>query len=171
MAPKIKWFLVAAVLSLALDQGTKVWARQSLRPRAPEVVTVIPGYFELEYAENTGSAFSFLRGRPWARWAFLLVGLVALGVVGHYLKQTPDGARRIGAELGLLAGGALGNMIDRAIYGPVTDFILWRAGAHRWPNFNIADAALVVGIIGLLIDWKPPKGAGKAPEAKTKARA
>ena len=75
-------------------------------------------------------------------------------------KAAPD-ARRLGAELGLLAGGALGNVIDRIATGRVTDFIVWRAGAHEWPTFNIADAALVVGIIGLLFDLKPPEPSAK----------
>lgn len=163
MSPKIKWFVIALLLSVALDQGTKIWARQSLKPHRPAVVTVIPGFFELEYAENTGSAFSLLRGRPEARYILFGFGVVALVVVGLYLKKAKPEQRRLAAELGLLAGGAIGNLIDRAIYGHVTDFILWRAGDHRWPNFNIADAALVVGIIGLMIDMKP--------EEKKKAKA
>jgi signal peptidase II len=155
VSPKVKWFVIALLLSVTLDQGTKIWARQALRPRSPGVIQVIPGYFEFEYAENTGSAFSLLRGRPEAPYILFAFGIVALGVVFMYLRKAPPGHRRLGAELGLLAGGAIGNLIDRALYHHVTDFILWRAGSHRWPNFNIADAALVVGIIGLMIDLKP----------------
>jgi signal peptidase II len=163
VSPKIKWFVIALLLTIGLDQGTKIWARKSLAPRRPEVIKVIPGYFELEYAENTGSAFSLLRGRPEARYILFGFGVVALAVVYLYLKKAKPEQARLAAELGLLAGGALGNLIDRAIYGHVTDFILWRAGSYRWPNFNIADAALVIGIVGLMFDLKP--------EEKKKAKA
>jgi signal peptidase II len=173
MAPKYKFFLIALVLALGLDQGTKIWARSALKPHAPETIKVIPGYFELEYAENTGSAFSMLRGHPETRYFLFAFGIVALGAVAHYLRKAQPGQRRIAFELGLLAGGALGNLWDRALYGYVTDFILWRAGSHRWPNFNIADAALLLGIAGLFLDMKPEpkpvKASGKTP-AKAKDR-
>src|SRR4029450_6959941 len=68
----------------------------------------------------------------------------------------------------LLAGGALGNIIDRALYSKVTDFIVWKVGSHEWPTFNVADAALVVGIAGLLIDLKPEDKKAKAPAANKK---
>jgi signal peptidase II len=163
---KVKWFVIALFLTLALDQGTKIWARHSLKPNAPQTMKVIPGYFELEYAENTGAAFSFLRGRPEAKFILFGFGVIALGVVVVYLRRAKPDERRLGAELGLLAGGALGNLIDRVIYGHVTDFILWQVPGHRWPNFNIADAALVVGIIGLLFDMKPEEKAKKVKAAK-----
>lgn len=155
--PKVKYFLVALLLSLALDQGTKIWARHSLKPRHPEVVTVIPGFFEMRYSENVGAAFGLLRGVSWARYLFFAVGVVALYVVYSYLKKAQPHERRLAAELGLLAGGAVGNIIDRVAFAKVTDFIVWRVGTHEWPTFNIADAALVLGIIGLLIDLKPEK--------------
>ena len=155
MTGKVKWFLIALVLSLALDQGTKIWARHALKPHAPQTIKIIPGYFELEYAENTGAAFSFLRGRPEAKYILFGFGVIALGVVGMYLRRAKPEERRLAAELGLLAGGAVGNLIDRVLYGHVTDFILWQVPGHRWPNFNIADAALVVGVLGLLFDLRP----------------
>jgi signal peptidase II len=162
---KIKWFLIALFLTLALDQGTKIWARHELKPRSPETIKVVPGYFELQYAENTGAAFSLLRGRPEGKYLLFPFGIIALGVVGVYLKKASPDARRLGAWLGLLAGGAIGNLIDRVFYGYVTDFVLWRAGSYRWPNFNIADAALVIGIIGLLFDLKPEETKAKKKAA------
>jgi signal peptidase II len=152
---KYRWFAFIFVLSLALDQLSKVWARHVLRPIYPAVKTVIPGFFELRYSENPGSAFGLFRGVPGARYLLFVVGIVALIFVASYLRKASAHARRLGAELGLLAGGALGNVIDRVATGRVTDFIVWRAGAHEWPTFNIADAALVVGVIGLLFDMRP----------------
>lgn len=166
MANKYKYFLLAFLLSLGLDQASKVWARDHLRPQYPQVVTVVPGYFELRYSENTGSAFGLFRGVPGARYLFFVVGIGALLVVGTYLRKADPNARRLAAELGLLAGGAIGNIVDRALLGRVTDFIVWRVGTHEWPTFNIADAALVVGIIGLLFDLKPEPAAA---EKKQKA--
>lgn len=168
MTKKHQFFLLAFLLALGLDQGTKMWARSTLKPIYPESKTVISGYFEFIYSENPGSAFSLFRGMPGARYFLLIVGIGALAVVGYYLKKAPDASARMGAELGLLAGGAIGNMVDRAMYGKVTDFIVWRYHTHVWPTFNIADAALVIGVIGLAFDtWPQPEGAD--PKAKRTA--
>ena len=155
MSAKYKAFVLALLLSLAADQGTKIWARQVLKPRYPAAQVVIPGFFEMRYSENTGSAFGLFRGSPAAKYLFFGVGVVALFVVANYLRRAQPGQVRLAAELGLLAGGALGNIIDRALYSKVTDFIVWKVGSHEWPTFNVADAALVVGIAGLLFDLKP----------------
>jgi signal peptidase II len=156
MSPKARAFLLTFVLAVGADQATKLWARDVLKPRITSI-SVIPGYWNWEYAENTGSAFSFLRGRPETRWLLFGLGLVALGVIAAYLRKAPPEHARLGASLGLLAGGAVGNLIDRGLYGKVTDFVLWHVGAHRWPNFNVADAMLVFGTCGLLLDWKPAR--------------
>ncbi len=158
---RLSAFSVAAVLALAFDQLTKVWARHVLRPIYPTVKTVIPGFFELRYSENPGSAFGLFRGVPGARYLLFVVGIGALIVVATYLRKAAPTARRLGAELGLLAGGALGNVIDRIAYGRVTDFVVWHIGSHEWPTFNIADAALVVGVFGLLFDMRPEEGKKK----------
>ncbi len=170
MAGKYKGFIIALLLSLVLDQGSKIWARDTLKAKYPAVTTVVRGYFELRYSENTGSAFGLLRGVPGAKYVFFVVGLGALVVVASYLKRAAPGQRRLGAELGLLAGGALGNIIDRVAFGRVTDFVVWKLGAHEWPTFNIADAALVVGIVGLLIDLRPDPQ-DQAPATAKKHRA
>jgi len=166
MAAKYKAFILALLLSLALDQGTKVWARHSLKPKYPDVVTVIPRFFELRYSENTGSAFGLFRGLPGARYLFFVVGVGALWVVSSYLRKAKPEQRRLGVELGLLAGGAIGNIIDRAAFSKVTDFVVWKVGSHEWPTFNIADAALVLGVIGLLFDLRPDDKTAAAAKAQ-----
>lgn len=155
MAAKFRWFVIAFVLALSFDQGSKLWARQSLKPIYPSVKTVIPGFFDLRYSENPGSAFGLFRGVPGARYLLFVIGIVALFIVFNILRKAKPEARRLGLELGLLAGGALGNVVDRILYARVTDFIVWRVGTHEWPTFNIADAALVLGVIGLLFDMQP----------------
>jgi len=168
--PKYAMFIFALLLALGLDQGSKHWAREHLKPKYPQTTTVIPGYFEMRYSENTGSAFGLLRGVPGAKYLFFVVGLGALAVVGTYLRKASPRARRLGFELGLLAGGAVGNIIDRAMFGKVTDFVVWKIGSHEWPTFNIADAALVLGIVGLLIDLRPEEPvSSKAERSKSKA--
>jgi signal peptidase II len=175
MAPKHKSFIISLVLSLAADQGSKIWARAVLKPKYPDVITVISGFWDMRYSENPGSAFGLFRGIPGARYLLFIVGIAALFVVWNYLKKAPPDARRLAAELGLLAGGALGNIIDRVAVGRVTDFVVWRVGVHEWPTFNVADAALVVGVIGLLFDLrerdeepeeKPPVQQGKKAKKK-----
>lgn len=157
MKGKYLLFAILFVLSLGLDQGTKIWARQTLKPRGYDnAITVVSGFFDLRYSENTGSAFGLFRSTPGARYFLFIVGLICLGVVGAWLYKIPKEAVWLATKLGLLAGGAVGNIVDRVLYGRVTDFIVWKATVggkvYEWPTFNIADAALVIGVALLLID-------------------
>jgi signal peptidase II len=167
-------FAVVALLSLAADQATKVWARASLQPRR-EPITIIDGFFDLTYSENPGAAFGLFRGFPGGRWLLLAVGIGAMFVVGSLLRKAPADKLRVAAELGLLAGGAVGNLYDRLVRGVVTDFVMWHYHQYHWPTFNVADAALVVGVLALLLDMKtiePPKAETEepAPSKKKKRR-
>lgn len=155
-------FAILLLISLAADQASKVWARGSLRPRHAPIV-VVDGYFDLRYSENPGSAFGLFRGVPGARYLLLVVGVVAMGVVVSLLRKTPANKLRIAAELGLLAGGALGNIADRVARGVVTDFVVWKFKTYEWPTFNIADAALVVGILAFMLEYKEPPKPSSAP--------
>jgi signal peptidase II len=147
-------FSVFTVVSLVLDQWTKVMARDVLRPRGPfNPKVVIQGFFDLRYAENPGVAFSMLTDLPGGRILLTLLALVALVVVIAYLRKTPTEATRVHIALGLVGGGAIGNLVDRVMYGKVTDFIVWKKGIHEWPAFNVADAALCVGVGLILLDW------------------
>ncbi len=155
-------FFVLFLLSFGLDQATKVWARDELKPRGYErAITVVQGFFDLRYSENTGSAFGMFRGTPGARYILFGVGLFCLVVVGAWLVKLPGDASWLGTKLGLLAGGAVGNIVDRILYGRVTDFIVWKVTSggrvHEWPTFNIADAALVIGVVMLILDWPKDK--------------
>jgi signal peptidase II len=147
-------FSVFTVVSLLLDQWTKVMARDVLRPRGPfNPKVVIQGFFDLRYAENPGVAFSMFQDLPGGRVLLTLLAVVALVVVIAYLRKTPTEATRVHIALGLVGGGAIGNLLDRVMYGKVTDFIVWKKGIHEWPAFNIADAALCVGVGLILLDW------------------
>jgi signal peptidase II len=143
-------FTIFALISLILDQVTKVMARQTLKVHGPKVV--ISGWFDLRYAENPGVAFSMLQDIPGGFLSLVAVGAFLL--VLYYLRRMPAEHRRLHVALGLVGGGALGNLLDRVLYGRVTDFIVWKARwggrVHEWPAFNIADAALCIGV-GLMV--------------------
>ena len=165
-----RWiFLASVTFALAFDQLSKLWARHVLLPIYPRVVTVIPRYWEFRYSENPGAAFGLLRDIPGAHYFFVPIALgIAVGAFLYVKRANMRHAGRVAAELGLIVGGALGNAFDRVAFGRVTDFVVWRAGHHEWDTFNVADAALVVGIIGLFLDAGAPKS---KPTTSTAARA
>ena len=144
-------FTVMAVVSIVLDQWTKVLARTHIKPLAGSR-PVIDGFFDLHYSENTGVAFGMLQKMPGGRIVLTLVALAALALVFHYLRRTDPSQSRLHLALGLVAGGAVGNLIDRIAFGQVSDFIVWKYHGHEWPAFNVADAALVVGVCLMALD-------------------
>ncbi len=150
---KVVLFSVFAALSLALDQWTKALARDYLRPRGPmNPKVIIPNYFDLRYAENPGVAFSMFQDLPGGRLLLTVLAVAAFAMVIAYLRRTPEHATRLHVALGLIGGGAIGNLVDRVMFGRVTDFIVWKKGNLEWPAFNIADAALCVGVGLMLLD-------------------
>ena len=150
---KYTLFGLFAVLSIAFDQWTKMLARAHLKPghyMDRKVVKVIDGFFNLRYSENTGVAFGMLQEMPGGRLLLTLLAVVAFALVLGYLRKTDPRATRLHVALGLVGGGAIGNLVDRVLFGRVTDFIVWHVGDHEWPAFNVADAALCVGV-GLMV--------------------
>lgn len=146
-------FGIFAVVSIVLDQWTKALARDVLRPLGPyRPKVVIDGFFKLRYSENPGVAFGMLQSMSGGRVVLTLMAVAAFALVIFYLRKTDGGATRLQVALGLVGGGAIGNLIDRVLYGRVTDFIVWHVKDHEWPAFNIADAALCVGVGLILLD-------------------
>jgi signal peptidase II len=146
-------FGVSAVISLVLDQWTKVLARTYIQPLGPwKSKVIVANYFDLRYSENTGVAFGMFQKLPGGRIWLTLVALAALLLVGYYLIRSNPRQSRLHLALGLVGGGAIGNLIDRIAFGRVTDFIVWKVGTHEWPAFNIADAALVAGVALMALD-------------------
>ena len=146
-------FAIAGVVSIVLDQWTKILARTHLKPLgAWRTKVIVPNYFDLRYSENTGVAFGMGQTLPGGRIILTLIALSALLLVGYYLRRSGPRQFRLHLALGLVGGGAIGNLIDRIAFGRVTDFIVWHVGRHEWPAFNIADAALVVGVALMALD-------------------
>ena len=137
---------LTALVILVLDLATKHLALERLPPGRP--VHVVDGLFSLTLVMNPGLAFGMLAGTPagW-RWlvALLSIGALAvLAVVG--LRMLPTGGRLTPLALGLIFGGAVGNLIDRARFGAVVDFVDVHWHAWHWPAFNVADSAITVGV-------------------------
>jgi len=166
---KYTLFTIFMVISLVLDQWTKGLARTHLRPRInPKVI--IDGYFDLRYAENPGVAFSMLQNISGGRLWLTLLAIGAFILVLYYLRKTPVENTRLHVALGLVGGGAIGNLIDRVAYGKVTDFIVWKVGVHEWPAFNVADAALCVGVGLMVLDMILSSRAARKAESKAPAK-
>jgi signal peptidase II len=143
-----QWLLIAAVVILA-DQFTKILIMGAFQ--LGDVRPVTP-FFDLVRAHNFGAAFSFLHGASgWQRWFFLALGVGAAAFIVWLLRR--HGHQTLFATaLTLILGGALGNVIDRAIHGYVVDFIQVHAGGWYFPAFNVADSAITVGAVLLVLD-------------------
>jgi signal peptidase II len=151
--PAMRKWLGLALAIIVLDHLTKWWVSASLDYQ--EAVPVLP-FFSLVLVHNTGAAFSFLADAGgWQRWFFIAVGVVATVIIVRLLKRHAH-ERRLAFALALVLGGALGNVIDRAVLGHVVDFLYFHYRGFAWPAFNVADSAITVGA-GLLI-WDSMRG-------------
>lgn len=146
----LSWLWLAAAM-IALDQLTKRWALTALQP-AETPHPVIPGILNWTLTFNTGAAFSFLADSAgWQRWFFVLLAVAVSVTLGVWLSRTPRGDWRTAAPLALILGGALGNVIDRLHAAKVTDFIQVFLGSYPFPVFNVADSAISVGAVALIV--------------------
>ena len=139
------WLFGVAAVAFALDRLSKAWVEATLADRAP--IDVIPGILRLTYTTNSGGAFGLGRSAPW-----LFAGATILVAIAIVIASTRLPRLGVAVALGLILGGALGNLADRALNGPglsghVTDFVDFRI----WPVFNLADSAIVVGALLLAI--------------------
>ncbi|MGH2740674.1 MAG: signal peptidase II [Actinomycetota bacterium] len=135
----------AAAAIYGLDQITKSLAEEHLRGRPP--IELISGVVELRYVTNAGGAFGLFGG---VTWLFVAASLVVIALIAFASRDLPG--RQVAVALGLLLGGAVGNLTDRALRGPgfsgrVVDFV----DLQIWPVFNLADSAIVIGAALLLV--------------------
>ena len=157
----LPWLALSALV-IVLDQLTKYWVLTAL----PEytAVPVIEGVWNWYRTYNTGAAFSFLSDAGgWQKYFFVVLAAGICGLLGYWLARTPRGEWKTALPYALVIGGAIGNVIDRLLHGHVVDFIQWHWRDHYWPAFNIADAAIVGGAVGIalygLFSGKPkPQG-------------
>jgi len=172
------YFLIA-LLVLLLDQATKIAVHAYLRGQGP--VAVIPNFFSLWYSRNPGGLFGYFRewGDPWRTALLTLLPSVAVVLIGLFLARSRETDRVTLTGLGLILGGAVGNLIDRVFRGEVIDFLdvyaapsrladlllQWFGTAH-WPTFNVADSAIVVGAGCLMIRIVRPAPEQRAPDSE-----
>ena len=143
-------WLWITLLVILLDQISKIAADQFLHYQQP--LALMPMFnFTLVY--NQGAAFSFLSDAGgWQRWFFMLLSLTISVVLVIWLQKLKPQQKLQTVSIALILGGAIGNLIDRSLYGYVIDFIDVYYHIHHWPAFNIADSAIFVGALLLIID-------------------
>ncbi len=172
-------YFLAALAVFLLDQASKVAADRWLRGREPLVV--IPGCFQLSYSRNRGGLFGFFADfeDPWRFLLLTLFPIAAVVLIAWFLARTGEPDRSTLLGLGLILGGAAGNLLDRVLRGEVVDFldvyVSWAPlrdgclryfGTAHWPTFNVADSAIVVGAGLLLLDVFRPERRRTPPAAE-----
>ena len=198
MQRRWKVFLIIAFVSLIADQATKYWARESLPVlRGTQVTecdipddivarkcfgkddwligdeckshTDCPGiHLGWRLSFNPGSAFGLFHSADGARWFLSIIGVLAVFGMIWMVKKAREDQKALIWALGLVAGGAIGNLIDRIYFGVVTDFVLWHWKDKEWPVFNVADVALVIGVALMFLDIQKE---GRAEKARARAAA
>jgi signal peptidase II len=157
--------VAAAVTAAAADQAAKVWLLYGFGLTERSRVPVGP-FFDLVLAWNTGISYGwFQQSGPLWQWTLLAFKVVAVAFVLVWLARTQS--RLVALALGLIAGGAIGNAVDRAVHGAVMDFVLFHVTGptwtYNWYVFNLADAAIVAGVFGLVYESLFLQDAAKVP--------
>ena len=140
-------YLILLILFAVLaDQLTKLWIMSSLPLYGRKII--VPGLFNLVHVTNTGAAFGLLAGEHawWRQVFFIVVALMALVIIFVAYRQSKVKVLMFITAVGLIAGGALGNLIDRIRFGAVVDFLDFYIKSYHWPAFNVADSAITVGV-------------------------
>ena len=144
---RLLWLSLVVVV---LDQLSKYWVVASFAEY--EVLTVWP-VFNLTLVYNTGAAFSFLSDAGgWQRWFFITIAVVVSAILVVWLTRLQAHERLTALGLAFVIGGAVGNLIDRIVLGKVVDFLQWHWQDWYWPSFNLADSAITLGVVLLLVD-------------------
>ena len=135
---------------LVLDQLTKYVVEA--RIRLHDVIVVVPGFFNLTHVRNKGAAFGILSDLPefWRSAFFITITFIAVAAISALIVKTRE--RLPVYAFSFIAGGALGNVVDRIRYGEVVDFIQWYVKSYYWPSFNLADSAITLGVVLLAIE-------------------
>jgi signal peptidase II len=159
MMPKTSIFVAASLVSVFLDQATKIAVDTNLS--FTDRIPVIEDFFYITHARNPGAAFGLFGDAPVVIRLTLFIGitLIALAMVVNFYRKLAPGDRFSALSLGLILGGAVGNLIDRVFRGEVVDFLHFRLwGGYQWPDFNLADSFIVVGVAFLVIELLAAEG-------------
>lgn len=144
----LPWLVIAAAI-VVCDQLSKIWISKLLKMGQTIDVT---SFFNLVLAYNKGAAFSFLASASgWQRYFFTAISIIAVIFILYFIKKNTR-QKLFCWSFSLILGGAIGNLIDRLMYGHVIDFIDFHINTWHWPAFNIADSAITIGAILFVID-------------------
>lgn len=145
----LKWMCLSLIV-LVLDQWSKITIDSAMQ--LYQSIAIVP-YFNLTYVHNSGAAFSFLSGAGgWQRWFFAVMALSISAVLAVWLYRLKNNETLLAIALSLVLGGAIGNLIDRLIYGYVIDFLDVYYQTWHWPTFNVADMAISLGVFLMLLE-------------------
>ncbi len=148
MTPKAKAVATCVLLVVPLDQLTKWWIATTI-PHGGWI-DVIDGFFRLTHARNPGAALGLFREAP--MWIFIGLTTAALILIGSFYRKLPPTDRFSSSALGLILAGAIGNLLDRVRLGEVVDFLQFDLGLFIFPDFNVADSSIVIGVSLLLLE-------------------
>jgi signal peptidase II len=146
LSSKSTRIVVLVAVIVAFDQLTKFIVDHSMPLH--HSIPIIEGFFSLTYVRNTGAAFGIFAGSAelFRRPFLILVSVVAIGFIVVMLKRLRDSEKWLVTALAFILGGAIGNLIDRVLYGEVIDFLDCFWGSYHWPAFNVADSFITVGV-------------------------
>jgi signal peptidase II len=146
LSSKSTRIVVLVAVIVAFDQLTKFIVDRSMPLH--HSIPIIEGFFSLTYVRNTGAAFGIFAGSAelFRRPFLILVSVVAIGFIVVMLKRLRDSEKWLVIALAFILGGAIGNLIDRVLYGEVIDFLDCFWGSYHWPAFNVADSFITVGV-------------------------
>jgi signal peptidase II len=163
--PLTRFGLLVALMAAVIDQAVKLWLLFVVDLGGRGIVSIAP-FLDLVLTWNTGISYGLFRQEgPLGQWALLALKAIAVALLWIWLSRAVS--RLTALSLGLIIGGAVGNAIDRFAYGAVADFVLFHVStasfSFKWYVFNLADVAIVAGVIGLLYETLAGGGAAKAP--------
>lgn len=166
VTPKLRVLLGTLLVTVASDQLSKLWVAAHVGSAGTaDRIAVIEDFFYLTHVRNPGAAFGLLRDWPesWRLAVFSLVAVITITVVFSFYRSLAPGERLNTFALALVMGGAIGNGIDRVLYGAVIDFIHIRIRSDlAWPDFNLADSFIVLGVVTLILELLAAEGASRA---------
>lgn len=143
-------WLWLTIIALVIDQVSKQWVANSME--LLDTIKLLP-IFSITYIHNPGAAFSFLADQGgWQRWFFTLIALTASIIFAIWLAKTPKKNTVLSIALALMLSGAIGNLIDRVLFGYVIDFIDFHWAGYTFPIFNLADSAIFLGAVLMVFD-------------------
>lgn len=152
----VRWLWLALLVFVA-DIGIKLVVMNSMGYGWENRIEVLP-FFNLLYVHNYGAAFSFLSDQAgWQRWLFTGIAFAVVGLLAFWMRRLPVSDKWNNIAYALIIGGAVGNVFDRVVHGFVVDYLDVFWGNYHWPAFNLADSAICIGAVMIIMDGFRPK--------------